>query len=32
MKIPYSWLAEWVGIPWTPQELGSRLTHRRVRA
>ncbi len=26
MRIPYSWLAEWVSVPWTPQELGSRLT------
>ncbi|HEX3845615.1 MAG TPA: phenylalanine--tRNA ligase subunit beta [Steroidobacteraceae bacterium] len=26
MKIPYSWLAEWVGVPWSAQELGSRLT------
>jgi phenylalanyl-tRNA synthetase beta chain len=26
MKVPYSWLAEWVKVPWKPQELGSRLT------
>jgi len=26
MRIPYSWLAEWVRVPWSPQELGSRLT------
>jgi phenylalanyl-tRNA synthetase beta chain len=26
MRIPCSWLAEWVSVPWTPQELGSRLT------
>ncbi|HEX5461049.1 MAG TPA: phenylalanine--tRNA ligase subunit beta [Steroidobacteraceae bacterium] len=26
MRIPYSWLAEWVGVPWGAQELGSRLT------
>jgi phenylalanyl-tRNA synthetase beta chain len=26
MKIPYSWLADWVDIPWDAQELGSRLT------
>jgi phenylalanyl-tRNA synthetase beta chain len=26
MKIPCSWLAEWVAVPWSPQELGSRLT------
>ncbi|HEX8755586.1 MAG TPA: phenylalanine--tRNA ligase subunit beta, partial [Steroidobacteraceae bacterium] len=26
MRIPYSWLTEWVSVPWTPQELGSRLT------
>lgn len=26
MKVPYSWLAEWVKLPWKPQELGSRLT------
>ncbi|MGH8302942.1 MAG: phenylalanine--tRNA ligase subunit beta, partial [Steroidobacteraceae bacterium] len=26
MRIPYSWLAEWVNVPWSPQELGSRLT------
>ena len=26
MRIPYSWLAECVSVPWTPQELGSRLT------
>ncbi|HXR90407.1 MAG TPA: phenylalanine--tRNA ligase subunit beta, partial [Steroidobacteraceae bacterium] len=26
MKVPYSWLAEWVKIPWSARELGSRLT------
>jgi phenylalanyl-tRNA synthetase beta chain len=26
MRIPYSWLTEWVPVPWSPQELGSRLT------
>jgi phenylalanyl-tRNA synthetase beta chain len=26
MRIPYSWLAEWVTVPWSPRELGSRLT------
>src|SRR6185437_15143397 len=26
MRIPYSWLIEWVNVPWSPQELGSRLT------
>ena len=26
MKVPYSWLAEWVKVPWKPKELGSRLT------
>jgi phenylalanyl-tRNA synthetase beta chain len=26
MRIPYSWLAEWVSVPWSAQELGSRLT------
>ena len=26
MRIPYSWLAEWVSVPWSPQDLGSRLT------
>jgi phenylalanyl-tRNA synthetase beta chain len=26
MKVPYSWLAEWVSIPWDARELGSRLT------
>jgi phenylalanyl-tRNA synthetase beta chain len=26
MRIPYSWLAEWVQVPWNPPELGSRLT------
>jgi phenylalanyl-tRNA synthetase beta chain len=26
MKIPYSWLADWVDIPWEAAELGSRLT------
>jgi phenylalanyl-tRNA synthetase beta chain len=26
MKIPYSWLAEWVQVPWPAAELGARLT------
>ena len=26
MKIPYSWLSEWVKVPWKAKELGSRLT------
>ncbi len=26
MKVPYSWLADWVDIPWQASELGSRLT------
>jgi phenylalanyl-tRNA synthetase beta chain len=26
MKLPLSWLAEWVDIPWAPAELASRLT------
>jgi phenylalanyl-tRNA synthetase beta chain len=26
MKVPYSWFAEWVSIPWDARELGSRLT------
>jgi len=26
MKVPYSWLADWVDIPWSAPELGSRLT------
>ena len=26
MKVPYSWLAEWVQLPWRPAELGERLT------
>src|SRR5690242_15464737 len=26
MKVPYSWLADWVDIPWQAAELGSRLT------
>ncbi|MGA7540827.1 MAG: phenylalanine--tRNA ligase subunit beta [Steroidobacteraceae bacterium] len=26
MRISYSWLKEWVGVPWSPEELGSRLT------
>ncbi len=26
MKVPYSWLAEWVKVPWAAPELGSRLT------
>src|ERR1700731_2406869 len=26
MKVPYSWLAAWVDIPWAGADLGSRLT------
>lgn len=26
MKVPYSWLADWVDIPWDAAQLGSRLT------
>ena len=26
MKVPYSWLAEWVKVPWAAPELGARLT------
>jgi phenylalanyl-tRNA synthetase beta chain len=26
MRIPYTWLAEWVSVPWQGAELGSRLT------
>jgi phenylalanyl-tRNA synthetase beta chain len=26
MKVPYSWLKEWLAIPWPPAELGARLT------
>jgi phenylalanyl-tRNA synthetase beta chain len=26
MRIPCSWLREWVGVPWSAEELGSRLT------
>ena len=26
MKVPYSWLGEWVKVPWKARELGSRLT------
>jgi phenylalanyl-tRNA synthetase beta chain len=26
MKVPYSWLADWVDVPWDARELGSRLT------
>ena len=26
MKVPYSWLAEWVKVPWPAKELGQRLT------
>ena len=26
MKVPHSWLADWVDIPWDAAELGSRLT------
>lgn len=26
MRVPYSWLAEWVDVSWNARELGSRLT------
>jgi phenylalanyl-tRNA synthetase beta chain len=26
MKVPYSWLTDWVDVPWEARELGSRLT------
>ena len=26
MKVPYSWLTEWVGVPWQAAEIGARLT------
>jgi phenylalanyl-tRNA synthetase beta chain len=26
MRVPYSWLAEWVQVPWPAAELGARLT------
>ena len=26
MRVPYSWLADWVDVPWSARELGSRLT------
>jgi phenylalanyl-tRNA synthetase beta chain len=26
MRVPYSWLREWVAVPWDARELGSRLT------
>jgi len=26
MKIPYTWLGEWVKVPWAPKDLGARLT------
>jgi phenylalanyl-tRNA synthetase beta chain len=26
VKVPYSWLAEWVKVPWAAPELGARLT------
>ncbi len=26
MRVPYTWLAEWVDVPWQGAELGSRLT------
>jgi phenylalanyl-tRNA synthetase beta chain len=26
VKVPYSWLAEWVQLPWPAGELGARLT------
>jgi len=31
MKVPYSWLADWVDIPWDAAELGSRLTMAHLR-
>src|SRR5215472_18256431 len=26
MRVPYSWLTEWVSVPWPAPELGARLT------
>src|SRR3954470_14772322 len=26
MRVPYTWLGEWVSVPWQGAELGSRLT------
>src|SRR5579871_281191 len=26
MRVPYSWLVDWVDVPWNARELGSRLT------
>ncbi len=26
MKVPYSWLSDWVALPWQARELGARLT------
>jgi phenylalanyl-tRNA synthetase beta chain len=26
MRVPYSWLTDWVKVPWPPAEVGSRLT------
>ncbi|MBX5461748.1 MAG: phenylalanine--tRNA ligase subunit beta [Steroidobacteraceae bacterium] len=26
MRVPYSWLCEWVAVPWEARELGNRLT------
>ena len=26
MKLPYSWLTDWVAVPWAARELGERLT------
>ena len=26
MRIPYTWLEEWVSVPWSAEELGKRLT------
>src|SRR5437879_11694892 len=26
MKVPYSWLTDWVDVPWAARELGTRLT------
>ncbi|MBV8742442.1 MAG: phenylalanine--tRNA ligase subunit beta, partial [Sinobacteraceae bacterium] len=26
MRVPFSWLSEWVAVPWEARELGARLT------
>ena len=26
MKVPYSWLTDWIEVPWSPEALGERLT------